>query len=80
MLVEYGLYSTLSDGSLSLSPKGGVVLQLNPDWQIEGTVSQRVYQDVATSPVFFPTLFSEGELCEQVHRRLLPGQPHPQDR
>lgn len=66
VLIEYGLYSTMSDGSLSLSPKGGVVLQLNPEWQIEGNASQRVYQDVATSPIFFPTLHSEGELCEQV--------------
>ncbi|HYN21400.1 MAG TPA: carboxypeptidase-like regulatory domain-containing protein [Thermoanaerobaculia bacterium] len=65
VLVEYGLYSTLSDGSLSLTPKGGIVLQLNDAWQVEATASQRVYQDAAIDPAFFPTLFEEADLCEQ---------------
>jgi len=65
VLVEYGLYSTLSDGSLSLTPKGGIVLQLNDAWQVEATASQRVYQDAAVDPTFSPTLFEEADLCEQ---------------
>lgn len=65
VLVEYGLYSTLSDGSLSLTPKGGIVLQLNDDWQVEANGSQRVYEDAAVNPMFFPSLFEEGDLCEQ---------------
>ncbi|HKV11993.1 MAG TPA: carboxypeptidase-like regulatory domain-containing protein, partial [Thermoanaerobaculia bacterium] len=46
-LVQYGLYSTLSDGSLSLMPQGGFVLQVNDSkWQVEASASHRVYQDV----------------------------------
>jgi Carboxypeptidase regulatory-like domain len=65
VLVEYGLYSTLSDGSVSLTPKGGIVLQLNHNWQLEANASQRVYQDAPLTPSFFPSLFEEADLCEQ---------------
>ena len=65
MLLEYGLYSTLADGSLSFTPKGGIVLQLNPAWQLEGSASRRAYQSFPLLPSFFPTLYQEGDLCEQ---------------
>lgn len=65
VLVEYGLYSTLSDGSLSLTPKGGVVLQLNQNWQVEANGSLRVYQDAPLHQTFFPSLYEESDLCEQ---------------
>jgi hypothetical protein len=65
VLVEYGLYSTLSDGSVSLTPKGGIVLQLNNNWQLEANASRRVYQDAPLTPSFFPSLFEEADLCEQ---------------
>jgi hypothetical protein len=65
VLMEYGLYSTLSDGSLSLMPQGGVVFQLGSDWQLEGSASRRVYQDIARNPSFLPTLFDQADLCEQ---------------
>ena len=65
VLVEYGLYSTLSDGSLALTPKGGIVLQINNNWQVEANASQRVYEDKAINPTFFPSLFEEGDICEQ---------------
>ncbi|HEX3128287.1 MAG TPA: carboxypeptidase-like regulatory domain-containing protein [Thermoanaerobaculia bacterium] len=65
VLVEYGLYSTLSDGSVSLTPKGGIVLQLNNNWQLETNASRRVYQDAPLTPSFFPSLFQEADLCEQ---------------
>jgi hypothetical protein len=65
VLVEYGLYSTLSDGSLSLTPKGGIVLQLNHNWQLEANASRRIYQDAPLTPSFFPSLFEEADLCEQ---------------
>ncbi|HKV11048.1 MAG TPA: carboxypeptidase-like regulatory domain-containing protein, partial [Thermoanaerobaculia bacterium] len=64
-LVQYGLYSTLSDGSLSLMPQGGFVLQVNDSkWQVEASASHRVYQDVA-QPDFLPSLFEQNDLCEQ---------------
>ena len=67
VLVEYGLYTTLRDGSLSLTPRGGVVVQLGPSWQAEGSVSRRVYEDPALASLqdFVPTLYQEPETCEQ---------------
>ncbi len=65
VLVEYGLYSTLSDGSLSLTPQGGLVFQLNSDWQLETTAAHRIYRDQPAAPDFLPTLFEQRDLCEQ---------------
>jgi carboxypeptidase family protein len=65
VLMEYGLYSTLSDGSLALTPQGGIVLQLGPNWQLETTAARRVYTDAAANPDFLPTLFEQRDLCEQ---------------
>jgi hypothetical protein len=65
VLMEYGMYSTLSDGSLSLMPQGGVVLQLGSSWQLEGSGSKRVYQEAPVNPTFLPSLYQESELCEQ---------------
>lgn len=65
MLLEYGVFSTLSDGSLSLTPKGGIVLQLGSAWQLETSATRRVYTDVAALPDFLPSLFEQSDLCEQ---------------
>jgi hypothetical protein len=65
VLMEYGLYSTLSDGSLALTPQGGIVLQLGPNWQLETTAAHRIYTDVPAGPDFLPTLFEQRDLCEQ---------------
>jgi len=65
VLLEYGLYSTLSDGSLSLMPQGGIVLQLGSNWQMQANASQRVYDETQLELDFLPTLFEESDLCEQ---------------
>jgi hypothetical protein len=65
VLLEYGLYSTLSDGSLSLMPQGGIVLQLGSNWQLQGNASRRVYEDRRLDLDFLPSLFEESDLCEQ---------------
>jgi len=65
VLMEYGLYSTLSDGSLSLTPQGGVVLQVSSDWQFEASAAYRVYRDQTAAPDFLPSLYQQRELCEQ---------------
>lgn len=65
VLMEYGLYSTLSDGSLALTPQGGVVLQLGSAWQLETTAARRVYTAAQATPDFLPTLFEQRDLCEQ---------------
>jgi hypothetical protein len=65
VLLEYGLYSTLSDGSLSLMPQGGIVLQLGSNWQVQGNASRKVYEDTRLDRDFLPSLFEESDLCEQ---------------
>jgi hypothetical protein len=65
VVVEYGMYSTLNDGTLSLTPQGGVVLQLGDGWQARGSASHRVYQEADVNPAFLPALFKESDLCEQ---------------
>jgi hypothetical protein len=65
VLLEYGMYSTLSDGSLSLMPQGGIVLQLGTNWQLEGSGSKRVYQEAPLNPTFLPSLYQESDLSEQ---------------
>ncbi len=65
VLVEYGLYSTLSDGSLALTPQGGVVFQLDSDWQLETSAARRIYRDQPAVPDFLPTLYDQRDLCEQ---------------
>jgi hypothetical protein len=65
VLMEYGLYSTLSDGTVALTPQGGVVLQLASDWQFEATAARRIYRDQPAVPDFLPTLFEQRDLCEQ---------------
>jgi len=62
VVVEYGLYTQMTDGSLSLAPRGGVVVDLGGDWQATTTVSRRVETG---DPVqsFLPTLQQRNEDC-----------------
>lgn len=59
VLVEYGMYTQLRDGSMALAPQGGVVVQLGDRWQASATASQRVEQGQA-SPLdaFTPVRFA----------------------
>lgn len=58
MLVEYGLYTTLRDGSVSLTPRGGFVLQLGPRWQAATRVSHRLDTDQGAAADFSPILLA----------------------
>ena len=68
VLVEYGLYSTLRDGSVWLTPRGGVVLQLTPAWQAGTSVSSRIRADGEDDYELFdfaPAYYGDGGDCEQ---------------
>jgi len=69
VVVEYGLYSTMRDGSLSLSPRGGMVLQLSPSWQASAAASYKVHDESAfDTDYFMPSLRGADDLddaCEQ---------------
>ena len=42
VLVEYGLYTQLQDGSMALAPQGELVVQLDSKWQAISTASHRI--------------------------------------
>lgn len=68
VLLEYGLYSTLRDGSVWLTPHGGVVLQLSPAWQAGTSVSTRFRADGEDDYDvldFAPAYFGDAGHCEQ---------------
>jgi len=65
VVVEYGLYSTLRDGTLSLVPQGGVVFRLGEHWQASALASHRI-DDGETFGVtdFTPIFYGDGEVCQ----------------
>jgi len=60
LLVEYGLFTQMRDGSFALAPQGGVVFQLGDRWQAVGTVSQRIESSQDQRPLdgFVPIRFA----------------------
>lgn len=66
ILVEFGLYSTMRDGSLSLSPSGGMALQLGNSWRASASGSVMVHDDDGETlhPDFNTALFGEHEACQ----------------
>ena len=67
VLLEYGLYSTLRDGSVWLTPRGGVVLQLGEAWQAGSSVSSRFRADGENDYQMLdlaPAYFGDAEDCE----------------
>lgn len=64
VLVEYGLYTRLTDGSLSLAPRGGVVVNLGSGWKASTTASHRV-QSGEPFYDFLPTLQRRNDDCAE---------------
>ncbi len=67
VLVEYGLYTTLRDGTMSLTPHGGLVVQLGDRWQASTLASGKV-STVAESSLrrdFVPAFYHESSACTQ---------------
>ena len=65
-LSEFGLYSTLADGSLALAPSGGVTVKLGQNWRAEASGSWRAHEDPRESVYrdFTPAIFGEYESCQ----------------
>ncbi|MFN7942694.1 MAG: carboxypeptidase-like regulatory domain-containing protein [Thermoanaerobaculia bacterium] len=64
--IQYGIYSTLSDGSVSLQPRGGVLLHFGPDWQVSALAARRVAlsgENLAWTD-FLPDLFQDNLGCD----------------
>lgn len=66
VLLEYGLYSTLDDGRVSLVPQGGVVLQLTENWRASASASQKVHDERAEDGIqdFTTAQFDDLRRCE----------------
>ena len=62
VLVEYGMFTQLRDGSLALAPQGGVVVQLGAQWQALASGSYRI-DSGDTRPLggFTPLRFSQAD-------------------
>lgn len=65
LLVEYGLYTTLRDGTVSLIPQAGLVLQLSPTWQASMLASHRFDDGEPGRAGFLPAYFAETGECDQ---------------
>lgn len=67
VLVEYGLFSAVRDGSLSLTPHGGVVVTLGADWKARASFSQRTEQRGDAYLQSFNTAFyGDQDTCRSV--------------
>ena len=64
VLVQYGLFTTMTDGSISVTPRGGFVLQMGPLWQTSLTVAHRVVsQEDLISDDFLPIVLDGAMTC-----------------
>ena len=67
VLVEYGLFSAVRDGSLSLTPHGGVVITLGGNWQGRAAFAHRVEQRDDTYVQGFSTAYyGDKDTCRAV--------------
>ena len=66
ILVEFGLYSTLADGSLALAPSGGVAVKLGQRWRAEAAGSWRAHEDDRDTLYedFTPAMYGEYQSCQ----------------
>jgi hypothetical protein len=65
LVVQYGLYTTMLDGTVSLSPQGGLVFQLAPTWQASVLASHRIEDSGEPASGFVPAYFAETGECDQ---------------
>jgi hypothetical protein len=45
VLVEYGVYSTMRDGTMSFMPQGGLVMKLGDSWRASTSASLKMHED-----------------------------------
>lgn len=66
VLMEYGLWSTLRDGALSLAPRGEMVLHLGPAWRAQVGGSHRIDSGDERLADFFVTFFDDIDDCDRL--------------
>lgn len=67
VLVEYGVFSSLREGGLSLMPHGGMVVRLGGDWTARTSFSQRLdhYRGEDAAHRFDAAFFDDKTTCRQ---------------
>ena len=63
VILEYGMFSTLSDGSLSFTPQAGFVVELGSRWLASIAASQRVDSEQFLFRDFLPVQYQDDENC-----------------
>ena len=68
VMVEYGLFSSVRDGSLSLMPHGGLVVDLGSDWKARTSFARRVESNEGQEPYhgFSSAFYSDTTSCRNV--------------
>lgn len=68
VLVEVGLYSTMRDGSLSLSPSGGMVFKLGDHWRARASGTFKVHEEDndLLHADFNTAIFGQHDACHTV--------------
>ncbi len=68
VVVEYGLFSSVRDGSMSLMPHGGMVVDLGAKWQARTSFARRVETDDPTNPFhgFSSAFYRDDTSCRKV--------------
>ena len=67
VILEYGMFSTLSDGSLSFTPQAGFVVELGPNWLARVAASQRVDSEQHLFRDFLPVQYQDDETCSTTY-------------
>ena len=63
VILEYGMFSTLSDGNLSFTPQAGFVVELGSRWLASIAASQRVDSEPLLFRDFLPVQYQDDETC-----------------
>ncbi len=68
VLVEYGVFSSVREGGLSLMPTGGMVVDLGSDWKARGSFAQRVEREPSELPHdrFSTAFYDDGTTCHEI--------------
>ncbi len=68
VVVEYGLFSSVRDGGLSLMPHGGMVVDLGAKWQARTSFARRVETEDSAQPYhgFSTAFYNDENACRNV--------------
>ena len=70
VLVQYGMFTTLADGSLAFTPHAGMVIDLGDRWSAMATMRQRVAEENDPWRAdFVPLLYAESSKCTNAEER-----------